>query len=118
MLEASQYITTVINSKTAITTALAGGLSWEISASDVEKPFMNFNLLEQPGPSKDSGATYTVSFFVFADTLTESATIGGILKNEIKTDTSLNWKFVRASNGYTSNEASEAFIELVYNFNL
>lgn len=118
MLQASQYITTIINSKTAITTALVGGLSWELSASGVEKPFMNFNLLELPGATKDSGANYNVTFFVFADTLTASATIGELLKTEIKNDASLKWKFISASNGYTSNEANEAYIEIQYLFTL
>ena len=89
MLEASQYITTVINSKTAITTALTGGVSWEISASGTAKPFMNFNLVETTPSSKDFKGNYTVSFFVFADSLTESATIGKTIKDEIKADTSL-----------------------------
>ena len=118
MLEASQYITTVINSKTAITTALTGGVSWEISASGTPKPFMNFNLVETPGATKDFGNNYNVSFFVFADSLTESATIGKTIKDQIKADTSLKWKFIRSANGYTSDEAQEAYIEITYTFNL
>lgn len=118
MLEASQYITTVINSKTAISTALTGGLSWEISASGTPKPFMNFNLVENTPTSKDFEGLYTVSFFVFADSLTESATIGKTLKDAIKADKQLRWKYVRSENGYTSNEANEAYIEIVFTFNL
>lgn len=117
MTEAAKYITTTINGKSTITDQLKGGMSWEISDSAVEKPFMNFNLIENPGTTKDSGFNYTVSFFIFADTLTNSATIGDILKSEVKKDTALSgWRFVRSSNGYTSDAANEAFIEVVFNF--
>lgn len=118
MTEAAKYITSIINGKTSITSQLIGGMAWEISDTGVKKPFMNFNLIENPGPTKDSGLAYTVSFFIFADTLTSSATIGDILKQEIKADNSLNWKYIRASNGYTSDVANEAFIEVVFNFKL
>lgn len=117
MTEAAKYITTTINSMTSVSSQLIGGMAWEISDSGVQKPFLNFNLIESPGPSKDSGFAYTVSFFIFSDTLTSSAAIGDLLKQEVK-DNELNWKYVRASNGYTSDSANEAFIEIVYQFKL
>lgn len=117
MFEASKYITNTISEIIEVSEELTGGLSWEISASDVKKPFMNFNLIENPGRTKDGGNEYTVSFFVFADTLSQSSQIGDLLKQKIKENSSLGWKFVRSSNGYTSDEAQEAFIEVVFNFN-
>ena len=114
MLAASQHITATVTGNATIMALLTEGFYWELGPEGTNVPFANYTLVETRPKSKDYEGEYRVSIFIWAETLTESATIADVMKNELQP----NWKFESAQNGYTDTDAKEAYIEIVFTFNL
>jgi hypothetical protein len=91
---------------------------WEIAPEDTILPFLTYSILEAPGASKDSNSLITTDIFIFAKNLTESSNISQGIRFFIKNSNNINWRFLGASSGYTTDEAKEGFIKLTFNFKL
>ena len=115
MLDTAKHITTVLTHP-AILAVVTGGVYWELADQEAEWPFVNFSFQGDKPISKEGKREYNVFVRIFAESLTQGATIAQEIHNNIKSNS--NWYDRGNRSGYTDNEAKEAFIELTYNFKL
>lgn len=117
MKQAADHINNVLINDSVILSLLPS-IFWEIAPEASVLPLLTYSIAEAPGATKDFGGVYTVDLFVFASTLTESALIGDTIKDQVKNNNNINWRFLGSVSGFTSDAAKEGFIKVSFNFKL
>lgn len=118
MKSAAEHVKTVIADNVAITAQLTNGFYWELAPEATDVPFGTYRLEENPPTTKTYDGSYRVSVFVWHENLDNASDAADVIKAQVKNDTSLNWRFISSRSGYTDTDAREAFIEIVFTFNL
>ena len=114
MVTASEYINTTITGNATIAAALTNGFYWELAPEDTATPFATYRIIENPARTKSFSGAYEVSVFVWDATLRAAATVADTIKAEVPQA----WRYTQGRSGYTSTDAKEAYIELLFTFNI
>ena len=116
MKAAAEHIHTELTTNTTISNRLTNGVHWEFCTDEnTPLPLATFTVVQSPAVTKNFSGAYEVSVFVYDTSIDEAAETADIIKQEM---TATTWKFSTMRSGYTADEAQEAFIEIVFTFNL
>lgn len=116
MKEAAEHVTEVL-SEPAITASVTGGIFWELAEEDSDFPLVTFSISDSGPATKNSFSQYQVKLRVFAERLSQAATITNTIRASVKAGSN-SWRDRGASSGYRDPEGKEAFIEITYEFKL
>ena len=113
-LDAVKYFTTVMTHPD-IVALLDTRIHWDLAESNVDYPFLTFELADTGYSSKNRIMTYNATVRIYAETMTEAVTIGGTVRETVKTNHPSIYD--RGSRfGYTDTSAKEAVIEIKFEF--
>src|SRR5690606_13642127 len=115
MLKVSEHIYSTLD-RPAINAVAPGGIFWALADEKTVKPYITYVFTGGPQATKDHLRDHQVNIRIYANNLTEGATIAEVIQEEL--EAVRPWKDRGYVSDYADPETQEAYVGLTYEFKL
>jgi len=112
---AAQRIESALNANTALQALVNGKHFWELAPDNIKGFYVAYRITENPGVTKNAKRSFEVTHWCYGRSLTQVSALSELVKQASENN---GQYFLGAESGYLDNDTKEAFIKLIFKFNL
>jgi hypothetical protein len=114
MKSIAERVMNLLGASVDLQTVVGNSIAWGLEEEKTKLPFVTFNIVENPGRTKDLPEDFNVRINSYAKSLEEASDIDGLVKAAMYNGK--RTKSLGAQSGYTDDDTRRAVIIRTFNF--